>query len=791
MVKIAGVIDKKLCNGCSACINKCPKNAISMQENNEGFLYPVIDNSKCVNCGLCDKTCSYLNNSSQNSTNPDCLMFVANDEDRKTSSSGAAFPILARHFIENNGYVCGAIWTDNWKVKHIVSNKLEDIEKMRNSKYIQSDMKNCYKEIETLLKSNKKVLFTGTPCQVSGLKNYLNKDYVGQLYTIDLICHGVPSPKVLYKFLDENFDLSKLEEVSFRNKIPDGCRVRFSVKEDDVLTKYESSDFIDLFSKNVILRKSCGSCVHNKLPRQGDITLGDFWGIGKYKKHVNDNFGISVVLNNKNSNSKNLIKILKDNAKVMKKTPISAATKVNINIYKSSTLHKDRDKFFENIDKLTIKENTLRTLKNKCDCMILNFWSSMNYGAILTSLGVQSLMDKLNLDSKVINYVDNLRKDTINGSFCQKFANKYLNLTTPVETWDDFVELNRYCNTFITGSDQVFNADIMRTHTTRNLTPFIYLLDFVKNKNKKLSYAGSFGTDFFRDSHEFRTLFEYYLSQLDYVSVRENEAKQIVDNWGINSEVLIDAVFHIPYQKLEEMTSPYKTTEKYIACFVLPYDKNNLWKTKIIKKASEQLNLPIKTIAINDNISVEEWLAFIKNSEFVISDSYHSIVFSIIFNKNFIQLARGNSKNCRFTTLYKSLGLKNLGISQYGDTENLDECFKEKDWDLINEKIKEGVEYAQTKIKSIIEQEKDCTNALSLDGSNLSLAQNILLKRKLPILLNHQDIKKNYRKYKVLKTFAIGKTKKRYVRKYNRYKKLIELIRRDYAGLLKERECQN
>ncbi len=364
MVGILEVIESKHCNGCGACVNKCPRNAISMQQNEEGFLYPVIDTEKCVNCGLCDKVCSYLNNSSNNTKTPECHLFVADDEERKISSSGAAFPILAKYFVQNNAYVCGAVWDENYKVKHIVSNQIDDVEKMRNSKYIQSDIKKCYKEIETLLKSKKTVFFTGTPCQVSALKNFLNKDYE-QLYTMDLICHGVPSPKVLHKFLEENFDLNKLQEISFRNKIPDGCRVRFSTKENNTWTKYESSDFINLFSNNVILRESCGSCVHNKLPRQGDITLGDFWEIGKYGKCVKDDLGISVVLKNNNHKAAFLMKILKDNAKIMKQTPISAATKRNINIYKSSTLHKNRQQFFNNLDKMSVKENTQRTLKKQ------------------------------------------------------------------------------------------------------------------------------------------------------------------------------------------------------------------------------------------------------------------------------------------------------------------------------------------------------------------------------------------------------------------------------------------
>ena len=209
--------DRK-CSGCGACYNACPTNAISMQQNEEGFLYPVVDETKCSNCGLCKNICPVINLTYKNKSIPKCYAFKATNKIRQKSTSGGAFAVLAKHFIENEGYVAGAIWTDDFLVKHIVSNKIEDIEKMKKSKYLQSEIGDCYKKIKQLLESNIKVLFSGTPCQVAGLKAYLKKDY-DNLFSLDLVCHGVPSSKVFQKYLQELLDNNEqILSFDFRHK---------------------------------------------------------------------------------------------------------------------------------------------------------------------------------------------------------------------------------------------------------------------------------------------------------------------------------------------------------------------------------------------------------------------------------------------------------------------------------------------------------------------------------------------------------------------------------------------
>ena len=485
---ISKVKMNKECCGCFACFNICPTNAITMEENQEGFKEPIIDESKCTKCGMCYNTCPILNSKNNNNLRPEVYACMADDNIRIKSTSGGIFTLLAYEFLKLGGYVSGAVFFDDYSVHHIVSNKIEDIEKMRKSKYVQSNIDFCYKEIKQLLNNNNLVLFSGTPCQVAGLKSYLKKDYE-KLYCLDLVCHGVPSPKVFRKYIKEEV-LAENNEIwlntDFRDKANGWGRgiVTMSTKT-NLNTKYSGKEdiFRQLFSKTLSMRNTCGSCKFAKIPRQGDITIGDYWGV---KKRYDDKKGTSVcIINNDKGNY--LLKLLKKKSKLIKETTFEQAVKYNPNIIRSTHIKNIRQTFFKNLDTMSLRENLEKINSNKCDCMIINFWYASNYGASLTCLGVQSLVEKLGKTAKIINYIPEFSKILLyEKSFSKSFANKYLNLTTPCKTYTDFINLNKDCTTFITGSDQVFAPEIIRKHHT-NLAKSIFLLDFVSNNNRKLS----------------------------------------------------------------------------------------------------------------------------------------------------------------------------------------------------------------------------------------------------------------------------------------------------------------
>ena len=195
------IVSKNKCTGCTACMNVCPKNAISMVTDKCGFKYPIIDEKKCIDCGLCKKTCPILNKKNNLSINKCYAAYSKNDEYSIHSSSGGIFPIIANYILDNNGIVIGAAFDKKMNLNHVAITKKKEIDKLRGSKYLQSDLGDIFKYVKENLKT-KKILFVGTPCQIAGLKAYIKNDY-DNLICIDLICHGVPSPKLFQKYIKE------------------------------------------------------------------------------------------------------------------------------------------------------------------------------------------------------------------------------------------------------------------------------------------------------------------------------------------------------------------------------------------------------------------------------------------------------------------------------------------------------------------------------------------------------------------------------------------------------------
>ena len=194
--------DKKKCCGCSACVQRCPKQCINFREDNEGFRYPYIDTDKCINCGLCEKVCPIINQYNEKVPTKVYAAINTNEKIRMQSSSGGIFTYIATKVIEEKGVVFGARFDKNWEVKHDFTENIEGLSAFRGSKYMQSRIEDNYLKVEKFLKDGRKVLFSGTPCQIAGLKRYLKKNYEN-LLTIDIICHGVPSPKIWRLYLNE------------------------------------------------------------------------------------------------------------------------------------------------------------------------------------------------------------------------------------------------------------------------------------------------------------------------------------------------------------------------------------------------------------------------------------------------------------------------------------------------------------------------------------------------------------------------------------------------------------
>lgn len=296
--------DNKDCCGCTACFSVCAHHCITMIEDAEGFLYPQVDASKCVHCGLCEKVCPMQHPESDNEVRN---VIGAKHKDaavRKDSSSGGAFTLLAEKFIDGGGVVVGCVMNEHLQAKHIICTNKEELVRLRSSKYVQSDMDGVYPHVRKMLREGRKVLFSGTPCQVAGLRRFLIKPF-DNLYCIDILCHGVPSPKLFrqYKEMMEAKYKAKAYFVSYRSKKKEWKRLYINLKFDNNKEYFKSATFdpyMQLFLGNMSQRSSCFHCPFTTTNRQGDISLGDFWGIGRNHPELDDDKGISMILLNTN-----------------------------------------------------------------------------------------------------------------------------------------------------------------------------------------------------------------------------------------------------------------------------------------------------------------------------------------------------------------------------------------------------------------------------------------------------------------------------------------------------------
>ena len=291
------------CCGCSACQHSCPKGCITMAADSEGFLYPQVDEAACVNCGLCEKVCPILTKMKAPTGAVSAYgAYISDDKIRKGSSSGGVFSVLAQAVLDRGGMIAGAAFDEDFSVRHVLVETEEELNRLRGSKYVQSRMEDTYPRIREELKRGRLVLFTGVACQVAGLKAFLGRDY-DNLYTVDVLCHGVPSPKVWQHYCREQEATygQKMTNVFFRDKRNGWRKYSLSMQfgsAGEYSRPAAVDDYLQVFLGDICLRPSCHSCRFKEFPRLSDLTIGDAWGIEKHMPDLDDDRGTSVVLAN-------------------------------------------------------------------------------------------------------------------------------------------------------------------------------------------------------------------------------------------------------------------------------------------------------------------------------------------------------------------------------------------------------------------------------------------------------------------------------------------------------------
>ncbi|MFV0527409.1 MAG: polysaccharide pyruvyl transferase family protein [Lachnospiraceae bacterium] len=663
------------CTGCGACKNICPVDAITMCLDEAGFYKPVID-EKCVDCGKCVATCPVLHPVHDNYKKPRSFAYMASDEERMRSSSGGAFAMLAEFVLEQDGYVCGAVFSEDLReVHHVVSKEREVFEAMRGSKYLQSDTRDCFSEIKKLLKEDQYVLFSGCPCQVAGLKSFLGASYE-KLLTADLICHGVPSVKVWRKFQDAVSGDKTMTRFTFRdNSVPKAWHAStYTATFSDGSTVRPTSDtyfYKRGFLRGISVNESCGSCEFSKIPRQGDVTIGDFWGI---EAAYNDEKGTSVLVANTPKGLEAVTRLSdRGDCKLSKEFPLEAAKKRNPALSRSLHLNRNHRRFFMKLDTLPYAKLVADCLANEYDIGIVGVWYGLNFGSVLTYFALAKLYEA---NGKSVLFLEK-PKELWGDEFYdpETIANKFIRSRFPVSNRHDnyptWKGMNNICRSFIVGSDVVWNQQVCHCHHH-------FFLDFVSRRRARISFASSFGTRY-RAEPEFTEQAGKYLKEFDFVSVRESVGADICrEQLGVTAEKVLDPVFLVDRNIfLEEAHKSTLTDKNFIASyFLLKYKEI----PEILQMASSHFNLPVKPIlAANPldkdrqpmydmlteegyectfDIGIEDFLYHFSECEFFVGNSFHGLCFSLIFQKNFVILRPKNNPNSnRVLDLTKSLGI--------------------------------------------------------------------------------------------------------------------------------------
>lgn len=682
-------LPKQSCTGCAACSNICPLKAITMKLNGDGFYEPCVDRDLCIGCNLCAKKCPVNTPVYENEEKPVTYAYLANDEVRSRSSSGGVFEEFAKNILGKNGAVCGVAYKEDFTTHHIVIYNADELYKLRGSKYVMSDVGNVYREIEAMLDESRKVLFSGTPCQVAGLNAYLgDKKNDENLLTIDLICHGIPSVKAFQKYIADLHGHKKIEYIGYKEKeygwhasmtidFADGDRYNMPCEKDSYFWSYLSG-----VNKN----ESCGNCKFAKIPRQGDITIGDYWGISKFKKGLNDGKGTSVILVN-NEKGKKWFEEIKGTAKIVEETPLEAAVAGNTSLVKSPKNHVSRNQFFKNLSTRRFGELARWAYSTeRYDVGVVGIPTYVNFGGALTYYALYRVLEDNGLRTVMISRPRSCGRPPIMPETVYE-VNPYpanvLRLT--LKDKEDMRSLNQVCESFLVGSDQLFNADLYYKFGE------MVTLDWVSDNHRKVAYASSFGHSVFWGREELRAKMAHDMQKFDAFSVREEDAVALAKNtFGVDAEWVLDPVFLCDKKHYIELAekATRKNSNPHIFAYIL--DANDTGNKMLelcgkekkieIELFSEMLYKPTKEkLEIEQNkfnvelrqARIEERLYSLIHSDFIIADSFHGVCFAILFEIPFIAILNKSRGATRFYTILKKMNLIDRLVTSVEETEKV------------------------------------------------------------------------------------------------------------------------
>jgi coenzyme F420-reducing hydrogenase beta subunit len=731
------------CTGCLACIDSCKHHALDSKYKSDGFFYPNIDNSKCIECKECEKICPIVNGFSYKRTDDykpiPYAAWSLNDEFRMKSASGGVFPELAKVILDQGGIVIGAV-IDGLYVKHIAITAITDLHLLQGSKYMQSNTAGIYNIVFKYLKESKTVLFSGTPCHIGALQSFLkNKAYKGKLYTIDIICTGVPS-RLPIDIYNKSIGNTLKEIKCFRNKenswltsIDQGhcviCKEKNIVDHDSI----EAGNFqMNTFINRLTLRMCCYNCKFAQFERKSDISLADYWKVRNYQEEHEK--GISLVSVNSSNGSlllnatqlnKHKITWAKSNLwynirffsgrNIMKQHPSRQLMPLLMNslpieylkkMYTLQNCESEEWKLYKKQHKEWINKNYQNNKqvyfnlmrKNEQFINIVSFQMAHNYGSVLQSYGLKQVVEQLGWDVRHIN----MKPNCWNGN--EKLKDVFeeftkMNFPHSIDLFDKENNILKFndLDVFIVGSDQVWN---MR-YTGQYYKEFF--LNFVPKENKKIAYAASFGENKIHAGIGMNILDEIktYLQRFHKISCREKDGvNYCMEEFGIPAvQVLDPALLNIDYAPLFN-PEKYSLDEEELVFFSLAKDRSLQYDWIEYIGKEQKLNVRIvngnptnTTFLYSHYVSPEEWLSRLYNSSLIVTNSFHAMIFAISFKKPFIIIPRNfeyvfdGMEYSRFESLLSDLDLEDRYFTSFEELKSDHRWKQPIDYDKVYAKL--------------------------------------------------------------------------------------------------------
>ena len=714
-----------LCTGCSACANICPRDAIAMHWNSSGFLTPEVNPAACIHCGLCTKTCPDLNPPArppQAFDTPKAYAAWARDEAvRLNASSGGVFTILARRLLEKGGVVYGVAWNTDGElsVRHVRIDSLPELSLLNGSKYMQSEPGHAYRHVKNDLKEGKTVLFSGTPCQAAALRTYLRKPW-DNLFIIDIACHGVPSRNLFdaYRQDEERATGHQINSINFRDKTHgwnhysimksyrDGSRSGARI--------YTEDPFMQAYLSDICLGEACHDCPHASGPRISDMTLADFWGVGCFHPKWDDAKGVSLVLANTPRGEELLNECGKE--LFLHREDWNAVRHTNRGIRRQPAFPSRlaRRDFLRDLRRKPFNEAVAQYTAHfqpRAEVGLLGVWMTCNYGAVLTSFALYRLLEQMGKSVSLIDFSFTERQKDPATVFRQFLVRERLS-TTPLHSLDYAWHLNDQFDTFMVGSDQVWNQGFMG---------HFFFLDFARGEKRKIAYGPSMG-QLTAPSRKYLKKTAMLLKRFDAVSVREKPmVEHLKQHYGRESAWVMDPVFLLGRERWEELArQTHAAGNGRIVSYILDPAEE---KRKLLLDASSRLGLPLLNMvdiqkAEADNrkklnlpgtmkeATLYEWLGNILHCELFITDSFHGVCFALIFNKPFVCINNPMRGSGRFHSLLNLLHLQERMLPE--DAEALPENMPlTMDYGSINEILEQEIARSRQWLRQAFSGERD------------------------------------------------------------------------------------